>query len=147
MEYELAYYDSTVHHFNHYTTRRTPPELNRRVGKEYLKSKSKLFSVLWRRFRKVYYRFFKQLKRTSRTFKAVIKAGSCFIEENKIWYSCMMIFIGKCLFFIKIKVNTLQLLKFHLYIYSPNPSTRAGYDTRSIFKRSLTGLNSEFSFT
>ena len=25
-----------------------------------------------------------------------------------------------------------------------NPSTRAGYDTRSIFKRSLTGLNSEF---
>ena len=24
-----------------------------------------------------------------------------------------------------------------------NPSTRAGYDTRSIFERSLTGLNSE----
>ena len=28
-----------------------------------------------------------------------------------------------------------------------NPSTRAGYDTRSIFKRSLTGWNSEFSFS
>ena len=28
-----------------------------------------------------------------------------------------------------------------------NPSDRAGYDTRSIFKRSLTGLNSEFSFS
>ena len=28
-----------------------------------------------------------------------------------------------------------------------NPSTRAGYDTRSIFKQSLTGLDSEFSFT
>ena len=27
-----------------------------------------------------------------------------------------------------------------------NPSARAGYDTRSIFMRSLTGLNSEFSF-
>ena len=27
-----------------------------------------------------------------------------------------------------------------------NLSTRAEYDTRSIFKRSLTGLNSEFSF-
>ena len=26
-----------------------------------------------------------------------------------------------------------------------NASARAGYDTRSIFKRSLTGLNSEFS--
>ena len=32
------------------------------------------------------------------------------------------------------------------YIFT-DPSTRAGYDTRSIFKRSLTGLNSEFSFS
>ena len=32
------------------------------------------------------------------------------------------------------------------YIFT-NPSARAGYDTRSIFKRSLTGLNSEFSFS
>ena len=31
--------------------------------------------------------------------------------------------------------------------YLPNPSTQAGYDTRSIFKRSLTGLNLEFSFS
>ena len=31
--------------------------------------------------------------------------------------------------------------------YLPNPSVQAGYDTRSIFKRSLTGLNSEFSFS
>ena len=31
--------------------------------------------------------------------------------------------------------------------YLPNPSARAGYDTRSISKRSLTGLNSEFSFS
>ena len=31
--------------------------------------------------------------------------------------------------------------------YLPNPSARAEYDTRSIFKRSLTGLNSEFSFS
>ena len=42
----------------------------------------------------------------------------------------------------------------HIYIYIyiyisylPNPSARAGYDTRSIFKRSLAGLNSEFSFS
>ena len=28
-----------------------------------------------------------------------------------------------------------------------NPSAREGYDTRSIFKRSLTGLKSEFSFS
>ena len=31
--------------------------------------------------------------------------------------------------------------------YLPNPSARAGYETRSIFKRILTGLNSEFSFS
>ena len=31
--------------------------------------------------------------------------------------------------------------------YLPNPSARAGYDKRSVFKRSLTGLNSEFSFS
>ena len=33
------------------------------------------------------------------------------------------------------------------YANLPNPSAWAGYDTRSIFKRSLTGLNSEFSFS
>ena len=33
------------------------------------------------------------------------------------------------------------------HIIFTNPSARAGYDTRSIFKRSLTGLNSEFSFS
>ena len=32
--------------------------------------------------------------------------------------------------------------QYHIY-----PSARAGYDTRTIFKRSLTGLNSEFSFS
>ena len=34
-----------------------------------------------------------------------------------------------------------------LYPYLPNLSAREGYDTRSIFKLSLTGLNSEFSFS
>ena len=34
-----------------------------------------------------------------------------------------------------------------LVILFTNPSARAGYDTRSIFKRSFTGLNSEFSFS
>ena len=32
-------------------------------------------------------------------------------------------------------------------IIPTNPSARAGYDTRSILKRFLTGLNSEFSFS
>ena len=34
----------------------------------------------------------------------------------------------------------------HTHILT-NPSTRAEYDTRSIFKQSLTDLNSEFSFS
>ena len=33
------------------------------------------------------------------------------------------------------------------FIIFTNPSARAGYDTRSSFKQSLTGLNSEFSFS
>ena len=37
-------------------------------------------------------------------------------------------------------------LKIALILFT-NPSARAGYDTRSIFKRSLTGFNSEFSFS
>ena len=37
--------------------------------------------------------------------------------------------------------------KVYLWVLFTNPSARAGYDTRSIFKQSLTGLNSEFSFS
>ena len=40
-----------------------------------------------------------------------------------------------------------KISHFIMRSYLPNPSARAGYDTRSIFKRSLTGLNSEFSFS
>ena len=50
----------------------------------------------------------------------------------------------------KYEVHTIGFQTFFrwaLLSYLPNPSTRAGYDTRSIFKRSLTGLNSEFSFS
>ena len=43
--------------------------------------------------------------------------------------------------------NAIFALLFVMVILFTNPSARAGYDTRSIFKRSLTGLNSEFSFS
>ena len=33
-----------------------------------------------------------------------------------------------------------------IYLFT-NPSARGGYDTRSVFKRSLTGFNSEFFFS
>ena len=35
----------------------------------------------------------------------------------------------------------------YVYTYLPNPSTRLGNDTRSIFRRNLIGLNSELSFS
>ena len=41
----------------------------------------------------------------------------------------------------------IHLFEHCLMLLFTNPSARAGYDTRSIFKRSLTGLNSEFSFS
>ena len=44
-------------------------------------------------------------------------------------------------------IETTALLgSVRIFIFT-NPSARAGYDIRSIFKRSLTGLNSEFSFS
>ena len=48
-------------------------------------------------------------------YKAVIKAGGGFIDKNKIGFF-MVIFIVKCLFFIKINANTLLLQKFYLLL-------------------------------
>ena len=56
------------------------------------------------------------------------------IDKNNFASKKLMLSITRCYFIIGVS-------------YLPNPSTRAGYDTRSIFKRSLTGLNSEFSFS
>ena len=59
------------------------------------------------------------------------------------------------IFEVDLKVNTIVYLDVLKSVVIPwrnqvlftNPSARAGYDTRSIFKWSLTGLNSEFSFS
>ena len=47
--------------------------------------------------------------------------------------------------FYSVSIDSLQSIVAK-YKYLPKPSARAGYETRSIFKRNLTGLNSEFSF-
>ena len=58
-----------------------------------------------------------------------------------------------CFHVLKYWVNQISLTVFISLLHSktntylPNPSARAGYDTRSIFKRSLIGLNSKFSFS
>ena len=43
--------------------------------------------------------------------------------------------------------NTDGDINVDIFIIFTNPSAQEEYDTRSIFKRSLTGLNSEFSFS
>ena len=48
---------------------------------------------------------------------------------------------------IRLKTRHVEIYISSCYTNLPNPSARVGYDTRSIFKRSLTGLNSEFSFS
>ena len=56
-------------------------------------------------------------------------------------------FLGIYYFNALILLNQVLHLCCFYHIIFTNPSARAGYDTRSIFKRSLTGLNSEFSFS
>ena len=51
----------------------------------------------------------------------------------------------KCTEAVSLKKHLTYLLP-GLVLFT-NPSARAGYDTRSIFKRSLTGFNSELSFS
>ena len=54
------------------------------------------------------------------------------------WYIYIYIYIYIC---VCVCVCVYEVILF------TNPSARAGYNTRSIFKWSLTGLNSEFSFS
>ena len=55
--------------------------------------------------------FQKLLERILRICKVVIKANGSLTDENKIWCFYMIIFFfSKCLFFIKIKANTLLSL-------------------------------------
>ena len=73
---------------------------------------------------------------------------SCVLLGNNyaiIWSSLFKLYLTnpEC---SSIKENMFWLILDRLS-YLRNPSARAGYDTRLIFKRSLTGLNSEFSFS
>ena len=82
--------------------------------------------------------------------------GGCFIQRTSssavkltIFKTTVLFMFGiviinyeqNSIFYYKIMVSTRAIILF------TNPSARAGYDTRLIFKRSLTGLNSEFSFS
>ena len=66
--------------------------------------------------------------------------------------------LGSISLLIYISLSNRDILCLHIFVYIlsnchiefiifTNPSAWAGYDTSSVFKRSLTGLNSEFSFS
>ena len=57
-----------------------------------------------------------------------------------VWPMSSQVVLFFTFFFFCILLNS-------VWSHLPNPSARAGYYTRSIFKRSFTGLNSEFSFS
>ena len=69
-------------------------------------------------------------------------------------YACSLVFLFSGLFVQVPLWSTSRMVSrilrggtAQVFILFTNPSARVGYDTRSIFKRSLTGLNSEFSFS
>ena len=66
---------------------------------------------------------------------------------NNSWYVIKPNQTKSYIFNIYIYKEDLALNNLQSLILFTNPSARAGYDTRSTFKRSLTGLNSEFSFS
>ena len=76
-----------------------------------------------------------------------------FISSFKFQYFTLHIslpyfFIPFLIFCVKIRqTSTKWSINCFLLTIFTNLSAQAGYDTRSIFKQSLTGLNSEFSFS
>ena len=104
-------------------------------------------------------------------------AGNMYLNYSNSWYKSDNYGIKIFRFFLKRSINVImdhcysgkptgsRLVKYIIYIYISiyikfqrtfiicyeciftNSSARAGYDTRSTFKWSLTGLNSEFSFS
>ena len=72
------------------------------------------------------------------SFGVMAKVQDCNLKVNK--------FTLQLGYYVHFATNTVRKGMNPIIIFT-NPSARAGYDTRSIFKRSLTGLNSEFSFS
>ena len=64
-----------------------------------------------------------------------------------LWVFCRGALFSKTFSFFSSYIFLIFTFISDCFIIFTNPSGRAGYDSRSIFKRSLTGLDSEFSFS
>ena len=73
--------------------------------------------------------------------------SSCYddldFEKLNVSFLFLSLFLSLS-FFLSLSLCASNLFLIYL---STNPSAQTGYDTRSIFKRGLTGLNSEFFFS
>ena len=90
----------------------------------------------------IFYLIFAILKRLQMIFKKKKRREEFFIEITSYLHKANPYFL-----YIFIRTGNLNINCYFELSYLSNPSARAGYDTRSIFKQSLTGLNSEFSFS
>ena len=72
----------------------------------------------------------------------------CFFATclSLIWYNLCKHYWIICTLFYAFDNEKWKNCNLNHFIIFTSPSARAGYDTRSIFKQSLTGLNSEFSY-
>ena len=72
------------------------------------------------------------------------------LPTHNIKELCLFWYVRVELLFRKgmsLRIKVMHRLKYVYHIKFNNPSARAGYDIRSIFKWNLTGFNSEFSFS
>ena len=69
------------------------------------------------------------------------------VQKAPIRIGIIVTFMFHCFFFNLVAMSSFILWSAVNHIIFTNPSARAGNETRSIYKRSLTGLNSEFSFS
>ena len=93
-------------------------------------------------FVSVNYSFFSVFSKFNSYSKVPWKSSKLF------FYSCSYIFPNFDSVFLKVIVSScVDGFDIGVFIIFTNPSAPAGYDTRSVFKRTLTGLNLEFSFS
>ena len=80
-------------------------------------------------------------------FRSQLEESNISSLTEDLWYNDnIYIYIYKYIY-IYIYIYYMVMSVTLGFIIFTNPSARAGYDTRSIFKRSLTGLNLAFSFS
>ena len=75
-----------------------------------------------------------------------IYINPCFCMSKPVYLYVRSLYPSLSIY-LSILVCSYLTIDYSMFIIFTTPSARAGYDTRSIFKRGLTGWNSKFSFS